>query len=172
MEHFHVRRHPARCRSLRCLQKGGYRQHLVQALAEAAGGLVPPLLLLPILRAKETGPTASLITLEVLEKVVDDSGRGIYGGSSGSVGGTATVTEGVIGERVRQGCASGAGVLDRSWPWHVSDARSLTTVIGRSTKLPAWICCRGHALRSRGQIPTQRLHSFHQSIDWQTTFSK
>lgn len=50
-------------------QRGGYRQHLVQALAEAASGPVPLSALLPILRAKETGPSAADLALEVLEKV-------------------------------------------------------------------------------------------------------
>lgn len=62
-------------------QRGGYRQHLVQALVETVSGPVPPSALLPILRAKETGPSATDLAMEVLETVAgrehdDGSGSG------------------------------------------------------------------------------------------------
>lgn len=58
------------------LQRKGHRQHLVQALAEAASGPLPLSALLPILRAKETGPGATDLALEVLEMVTTEEGNG------------------------------------------------------------------------------------------------
>lgn len=66
----------------------------MQALAEAASGPLPPSALLPILRAKETGPGATDLTLEVLERITtreEDSG-----GASNDASKTA-----VIGEKTR-----------------------------------------------------------------------
>lgn len=63
-------------------QRRGYRQHIVQALAEAASGPVPPCALLPILRAKETGPSATDLVMEVLEAVAGNE----HDDSSGSRG--------------------------------------------------------------------------------------
>lgn len=60
-------------------QRRGYRPHLVQALAEAASGPVPPCALLPILRAKETGPSATDLTMEVLETIAGNEHNDVSG---------------------------------------------------------------------------------------------
>ncbi|CAM9335263.1 unnamed protein product, partial [Ectocarpus sp. 8 AP-2014] len=62
-------------------KRKGYRQHLVHALAEAASGPVPPSALLPILRAKETGPAATDLTLEILQRIIGEADEGGGGGS-------------------------------------------------------------------------------------------
>lgn len=80
------------CDVIRCValnKREGSRQHLVQALVEAASGPVPLSALLPILHAKETGPSASSVVLEVVERVAE----GNFGGS--------TAVEAVLGEIVR-----------------------------------------------------------------------
>ena len=56
-------------------QRGGCRQHLVQALVEASSGPLPPSALSPVLRARETGPSVVDLTLEVLERVADGEPR-------------------------------------------------------------------------------------------------
>lgn len=95
-------------------QRRGYRQHLVQALAEAASGPVPPCVLLPILRAKETGPSATDLAMEVLETVAGNEQLD----GSGSAG--AKSKRAVLGNRAdgysgRHGPGEGAGVGCR-WP--------------------------------------------------------
>lgn len=84
-------------------QRGGYRQHLVQALSEAASGPVPPSALLPILRAKETGPQVTDLALEVLQRATMD------GASSNNLGASTTA---VLGKRAyTYSLPGGGGVL-------------------------------------------------------------
>ncbi|CAN0042510.1 unnamed protein product [Ectocarpus sp. 6 AP-2014] len=74
-------------------KRKGYRQHLVHALAEAASGPVPPSALLPILRAKETGPAATDLTLEILQRII---GKADEGGGGGSIRSNDTSKNAVI----------------------------------------------------------------------------
>lgn len=74
--HTHTYVRPENLPSVVSLQRKGYRQHLVQALAEAASGPLPPSALLPILRAKETGPGATDLALQVLERITREEGGG------------------------------------------------------------------------------------------------
>lgn len=48
----------------------------MQALVEAASGPLPPSALLPILCAKETGPAAADLVLEVLERITGEEATG------------------------------------------------------------------------------------------------
>lgn len=83
------------------LKRKGYRQHLVQALAEAASGPLPPSALLPILCAKETGPAAADLVLEVLERITgeEDNISGNGGNGSGGIGSSDESKKAVIGKR-------------------------------------------------------------------------
>lgn len=65
----------------------------MQALAEAAYGPVPPSALL---QATETGPSASDLTLEVLEKVAAGGG-GDSGNGSVRAGDSSTPKKAIIG---------------------------------------------------------------------------
>lgn len=82
-------------------KRRGYRDHLVQALVDAASGPVPPSALLPIIRAKETGPAAIDLALEVLERITSEVDNG-SGGDSG--GGGKGSKQAVIGERDGRCC--------------------------------------------------------------------
>ena len=86
-------------------QRKGCKQHLVQALAEAAAGAVPPCALLPTLRAKETGPSATDLVMEVLKTVAGnehDSSNG-PGGTKSKKGILGNKTDGYSGGRPIRG---------------------------------------------------------------------
>lgn len=73
----------------------------MQALVDASSGPVPPLALLPIIRAKETGPAATDVALEVLERITGEAENGSGGGSGGGSDGSK---QAVIGERSGARC--------------------------------------------------------------------
>ena len=67
-------------RSSTVKQRGGCRQHLVEALVEAAAGPVPPSALLPMLCARESGPSVGDLALEILERVAAGNGYNSFDG--------------------------------------------------------------------------------------------
>lgn len=67
----------------------------MQALAEAASGPVPPSALLPVLRAKETGPAAADLTLEVLQRIIGEADEG---GGAGSIHSNDASKKAAVGE--------------------------------------------------------------------------
>eukprot|EP00752_Nemacystus_decipiens_P014731 g13119.t2 len=89
-------------------KRKGYRQHLVQALTEAASGPVPPSALLPILVAKETGPGATDLALEVLERISREEDHGGTNDDT-SKKGVIGLLHKVVAEVVTSGTTTKAG---------------------------------------------------------------
>lgn len=87
----------------------------MHALAEAASGPVPPSALLPILRAKETGPAATDLTLEVLQRIIGEADEG---GGGGSIRSNDTSKNAVIGENFLFCCRTPPGVVSGFRCWY------------------------------------------------------
>lgn len=132
----------------------------MQALAEAASGPLPPSALLPILCAKETGPAAADLILEVLEKITaeEDNGGGNDHGGSGGIGGNDESKKSVLGKRA-EACRrmNAEGVGETGVRLRV---RELTAIAAFLSLLPFSLCVRCRKMRFCRHARTQHNHRF------------
>lgn len=105
----------------------------MQALVEAASGPLPPSALLPILRAKETGPGAADLALEVLERITREENN--IGGGAGN---NNDMSKAAIGEKTAGGCfrCKNCSISGKRWGLLVVVERlaSLVLTFGAPTK--------------------------------------